>query len=219
MFHDRKDAGQQLGSALAKYKDTNVLVLAIPKGGVQVGYHVAKKLNADFSILIARKLPYPDNPEAGFGAVAEDGSTFIFPHAEHWLSRSLVEHIIEEQREEITRRIGVLRNGQPLPEITGRSVILVDDGIAMGSTMRSAIMLCKNKNAAKIVVAAPVTGERVAREMERIADEVVILEVPPFFHAVANAYRNWYDVSDREAIEIMERWQHEEQKRQGNPDL
>jgi putative phosphoribosyl transferase len=212
MFDNRKDAGQQLGRALARYKDTDALVLAILKGGVQVGYHVARELNADFSILVARKLPYPDNPEAGFGAIAEDGSTFIFTHAVRWLSKELVDQIIEDQKQEIKRRIAVLRNGRPLPEIRGRTVILVDDGIAMGSTMRTAVMLCKNKKAGKIVVAAPVTGERVVRELGVMVDEVVILEVPPFFQAVAQVYRDWYDVSDREVIGIMERWEREKQK-------
>jgi len=210
MFKDRKDAGERLARALRKYKNRKVLVLAIPRGGVEVGYEVAKYLNADRSILVSRKLPYPDNPEAGFGAIAEDGSTFIFEDAKRWLSEETIDRIMEEQKQEIKRRIEALREGKPLPEIINRVVILVDDGLAMGSTMRASIMLCRNKKAGKIIVAAPVSGRAVAEEIGKIVDEVVILEKPVFFQAVAQVYRNWYDVSDREVIEIMERWQSEQ---------
>ena len=215
MFRDREDAGQKLARALTKYKDTDALVLAIPRGGVEVGYHVATYLNARLSILVSRKLPYPDNPEAGFGAVAEDGSTFIFEDATYWLSKETIERIIRQQKEEIRRRIAVFRKGKPLPEIAGSVVILVDDGIAMGSTVRAGILLCRKKEAAKVVVAAPVTGESVERELSKLADEVVILEKPPSFRAVAQVYYNWYDVPDAEVLEIMERWEAEHRAEEG----
>ena len=208
MFEDRKDAGRKLAKALEKYKNKGVLVLAIPRGGVEVGYQIAKYLNADFSVLISRKLPFPYNPESGFGAIAEDGSTFIFEDAERWLSRQTIAEVVKKQKQEIKRRIAVLRKNKPLPEITDRIVILVDDGIAMGSTMRASIMLCKNKGAGKIIVAVPVSGEDMAKEIEKIVDEIVVLEKPQFFQAVAQVYRNWYDVSDKEVLEIMERWKH-----------
>jgi len=215
MFRDREDAGQKLARALTKYKDTDALVLAIPRGGVEVGYHVATYLNARLSILVSRKLPYPDNPEAGFGAVAEDGSTFIFEDAVYWLSKETIERIIRQQKEEIRRRIAVLRKGEPLPEIAQSVVILVDDGIAMGSTVRAGILLCRNKEAAKVVVAAPVAGESVERELSKLADEVVILEKPPFFRAVAQVYYNWYDVPDKEVLGIVERWEAEHRAEEG----
>ncbi len=98
MFVDRKDAGERLAGALEKYKDKNVLVLAIPRGGVEVEYEIAEHLNADFSIIVSRKFPFPDNPEAGFGAVAEDGSTFIFSDTERWLPKYAINEIVEEQR-------------------------------------------------------------------------------------------------------------------------
>ncbi|MEE9455777.1 MAG: phosphoribosyltransferase family protein [bacterium] len=205
MFEYRKDAGERLARALEKYKGEDVLVLAIPRGGVEVAYEVAKYLGVDYSLLVARKLPYPHNPETGFGAVAEDGSIFIFERAAVWLGRKRIEKITKEQLREIIRRIDVLRKGKPLPEISGRTVVLVDDGLAMGSTMRAAIMLCKNKKAAKIVVAVPVAGREVANEIAAIVDELVVLEVPPFFQAVAQVYRNWYDVGDEEVLEIMAR--------------
>lgn len=211
MFEDRRDAGENLAKALHKYKDKNAVVLAIPKGGVEVGYQVARYLNAELSIIVARKLPFPDNPEAGFGAIAEDGSTFIFEGAERWVGRDAIDEIVREQKYEIKRRIEVLRKGKPLPEIKDRIVILVDDGIAMGSTMRASISLCKNKKA-KIVVAVPVSGRDVAAEIRELVDELIVLEMPPFFRAVAQIYRNWYDVSDEEVDEIMARWKSERRR-------
>jgi len=207
MFEDRKDAGEKLAKALKKYKDKNTLVLAIPRGGVEVGYQVAKYLNASFSILVTRKLPYPDNPETGFGAIAEDGSTFIYRNAVRLLPEGMIDEIIREQKQEIRRRVAVLRKSRPLPALVNRTVILVDDGIAMGSTMRASIILCKNKGAGKIVVAVPVAGERSVAEIGEMVDEIVVLEEPTFFRAVAQVYRHWHDVSDREVIEILKRWQ------------
>ncbi|MHC4621083.1 MAG: phosphoribosyltransferase [Planctomycetota bacterium] len=207
MFEDRKDAGQKLAEALDAYREQNPLVLAIPRGGVEVAYHVAKRLGAEFSILVARKLPFPDNPEAGFGAVAEDGSTFILDYAARHLSPHTVEEIKKEQTFEIKRRIETLRKGEPLPQIIGKTVILVDDGIAMGSTMRAGILLCRDRKAKEIVVASPVASSSTAAAFEKIADGVVILEKPRLFRAVAQVYVNWYDVSDEEVIGIMESWE------------
>ena len=205
MFIDRTDAGIQLGKALLKYKGPDTIVLAIPRGGVEVGYQVAKALDAPLSLIIARKLPFPDNLEAGFGAVAEDGSIWLVPRFRSYLTQDTVEEIIADQTAEIRRRIDALREGQKLPDIKGRTVILVDDGIAMGSTMRASVKYCRNQEAGKVVVAAPVTGSDTAWDMKRIADDVVILDIPPYFRAVAQVYRNWYDVPDEEVLEIMSR--------------
>lgn len=205
MFKDRKDAGERLARSLEKYKGKDAIILAIPRGGVEVGFEAAKYLNLDFSILISRKLPFPDNPEAGFGAAAEDGSIFVFEHAKRWLTAEDIERIIDEQKKEIKRRVAVLRKNETVPGIKGRTVILVDDGIAMGSTMRAAIMFCKNRSAGRIVVAVPVSAQQAEDEFRALADEVVILEKPPFFSAVAQVYKNWYDVADEEVIEIMDK--------------
>ena len=211
MFEDRRDAGKKLMQALEKYKGKNVVVLAIPKGGVEVGHQVAEHLKADFSLIVTRKLPFPDNPESGFGAIAEDGSVFIYEQFAFFYPEQTVQKIISEQKKEIKRRIDVLRKGRPLPEIRGKTVILIDDGIAMGSTMRASIKLCQNRGAKKIVVASPVAGREVAEEIGRMVDEVIILEKPMFFRAVAQVYRNWYDVSDQEVMEILEKWEKEQQ--------
>ncbi len=207
IFRDRKEAGRYLAEALMRYKAEHPVVLAIPRGGVELGFEVAKALDADFDLLIARKLPFPDNPESGFGAIAEDGSLYIIKEAAWYLSQTIVERIIAQQQEEIRRRIATLRGGRELIPVEGRTVILVDDGIAMGSTMHAAIAYCRNHGAAKIVVAAPVTSARVKAQLAREVDDVVILTTPPDFHAVAQVYANWYDVSDEEVLEIMRAWE------------
>ncbi len=192
---------------MAPYAGEQALVLAIPRGGVEVGYQVAKYLHCDFSIIVVRKLPFPDNPEAGFGAIAEDGSTYFIDRALAALPSGAVEEIVREQSLEISRRIDVLRKGRQLPRIQDRAIILVDDGIAMGSTMRAAVMLCRNKNAKEVIVASPVAGPSVAAEFSELADHVVILEKPVLFRAVAQAYADWHDVSDREVLDVMRMWE------------
>ncbi len=203
MFKNRKDAGHQLARALNNYKDQNVLVLAIPRGGVEVGVQIADELKADFSILVSKKLPFPDNSEAGFGAVAEDGSIFMFRGTANWMPEPIINEIVSEQKEVVQQRIHTLREDRPLPEIEGRTVILVDDGIAMGSTMRASVMMCRKQNAGKIVIAAPVSGTHALKDMQGLADDCVILETPPDFRAVAQVYENWYDVPDEEVIQIL----------------
>ena len=209
IFKDRTDAGVRLARALEDYRNRNVLVLAIPRGGVEVGYQVARYLDADFSIVITRKLPFPENPEAGFGAIAEDGSTFIFRDATRSLPPPTVERIIHQQQKELDRRIRVLRGGEPLPEIADRTVILVDDGIAMGSTMRASIQLIKEQGAGRIVVATPVASWWVAQEIEAMVDQVVVLTKPASFRAVAQVYQEWYDVPDTKVLEILDKWRRE----------
>ncbi len=210
MFQDRKDAGERLARALEAYRGTpGLLVLAIPRGGTEIGYEIARYLEADFDLLICRKLPYPFNPESGFGAIAEDGTIYINPRASIPMSEAEVLEIIRQQQEEIRRRIQVLRGGRPLPSLQGRTVILTDDGIAMGSTMHAAVEMCRKAGAARIVVAVPVAGPYAVAEFSRLADDLVVLESPPNFHAVAQVYRNWYDVSDEEVLAIMERWRQE----------
>ncbi|MFO7948964.1 MAG: phosphoribosyltransferase family protein [Candidatus Fermentibacteraceae bacterium] len=206
MFRDRTEAGRRLALELEEHRSENPLVLAIPRGGVEVGIQVAEHLDAPLELLVVRKLPLPGNPEAGFGAVAEDGSTFLYPGAARRIPRREMQRVKSRQREEIRRRIETLREGRPLPDISGRTVILVDDGLAMGSTMRAAIELCRNRGAARIVVGVPVSGARTASDIEDLADRLHVVEIPPYFRAVAQVYRNWYDVSDSEVLDLMDRW-------------
>jgi len=207
MFNDRSDAGLKLARKLEKYRNSGALVLAIPRGGVPVAYPVASYLRAEFSLLISRKLPFPDVPEAGFGAVTEDGSLSLIPDARLWLADDEIERIIKLQEREVLRRIKVLRGGRPLPIIAGRTVILIDDGLAVGSTMKAAVLLCRRQKAGWIVVASPVAGDRAAAELKAMADETVILEIPDDFQAVAQAYRFWNDLTDQDVLQIMRDWE------------
>ncbi len=206
MFKDRKDAGQKLAAALQAYQGKNALVLAIPRGGAEPGYEVAKILRCDIALLICRKLPYPQNPESGFGALAEDGSLYINKRAAASVSDDAIERIILQQSREIKRRIQTLRKGSALPPLKGRTVILVDDGIAMGSTMHTAVELCRKAEAGRIIVAVPVAGREAIEKFSKMADEVIVLESPANFYAVAQVYENWYDVSDEEVLALDSRY-------------
>lgn len=208
MFKDRKDAGRKLATALMRYKEKDAVVLAIPRGGVEVGCEVAKALKVPFSVLVTRKLPFPDEPETGFGAIAEDGSIVLLEGAASWLPEDTIERIKKEQICEIKRRVAVLRSGQPPPDIGKKTVMLVDDGLATGSTMLAAIGYCRNKKAAKIIVAVPIAGEEAARLVDEAADMVIILEKPAYFRAVSQGYENWYDMPDEETANILKTYSH-----------
>ncbi len=205
MFKDRKDAGQKLAEALQSYKEEDPLVFAIPRGGVELGYEISKALDTDFSLIICRKLPFPFNTESGFGAMAEDGSLYINKLAAASVSQKEIEQIIAQQNLEIKRRIQILRGGRPLPSIKERTVILVDDGIAMGSTMHVAVELCRKEGAKRIIVAVPVASRKTIQKFSQMTDEVVVLESPVHFYAVAQVYENWYDVSDEEVLDLLKR--------------
>jgi len=202
-FKDRRHAGRLLADALSDYRSENPLVLAIPRGGVEVGIEVAEGLDCDFDLIVVRKLPFPDNPESGYGAIAEDGSTFVFDRFARSVPEKTRKRIEEEQQAEIRHRVQLLRKGGDLPEIKGRTLILIDDGIAMGSTMRASVAMCRNKNAGRVIVAAPVSSKQSRKEFQSIADDVVILSTPAFFQAVAQVYENWYDVSDQEVLTLL----------------
>ena len=207
MFKNRQDAGIKLAEKLLSWKGKDTIVLAIPRGGVPVGFEVAKTLGTDLSLLIVRKLPFPYNPESGFGAIAEDGSVVILPGASRNLQKELIETIVADQEKEIERRVHILRGNRPLPELAGKNIILVDDGIAMGSTMRAGVRCVSKKEPARIVVATPVSSPEAAHALSQMeaVDEVVILEEPRFFHSVAQSYQNWQDVPDHEVINFLNR--------------
>lgn len=206
MFKDRKDAALQLAKALEKYKNTNALVLGIPKGGAETGYFIATYLNAEFSLIISRKLGHPYNPEYGIGAVAEDGTIYLNESVNPEVPEETIQALAQQQQKEIERRITLLRKGEPLPVIKGRTVILVDDGIATGATLYTAIQMCRKQEAGKIIVAAPVSGKEKKRDLMQIADEVVILETPEMYRAVSQAYESFHNLTDEQAFEFMEKW-------------
>ncbi len=210
MFRDRKDAAEQLALALEKYRDKGVLVLGIPRGGAETAYYVARYLNAEFSLVISRKLGYPFSPETAMGAIAEDGSTYITPAASQRTDD--IAEATRQETAEIKRRIQTLRMGNPLPSITGRTVILVDDGIATGATLFAAIQLCKKHKAAGIVVAAPVASEKMETILRNMVDDVVILYEPPYYHAVSQGYETFENLTDEETVSFLKRWEREQQE-------
>lgn len=203
VFADRREAGEELAKLLeTKYKDRNALVLGIPRGGVLVAHEVAKVLNGDLSVVITKKLPHPLQEELAIGACAEDGSVFLTSLAKD-LEPEVVQNIVLSQTKEIKSRIDRFRNGQPLPEIKDRIVIIVDDGIATGSTIVPAIKLCKARKAARVVVASPVSGERYVSQINNLADEVVIVVKPLEFYAVGQIYQDFHHLTDVEVKEAL----------------
>jgi len=207
MFTNRKQAALLLAKALEKYNDKNVLILGIPRGGAETAYYIAQQLHAELSLLIVRKLSYPQNPEYAFGAIAEDGTIYYNPYSKIDLSQEMIDAIEEEQQKEIDHRIEVFRKGYPLPDITNKTVIIADDGIATGATIFAAIKMCRKKKASKVVVAAPVASKSKEKELLKEADEVVILEKPATFLAVSEAYESFYNLTDEETAAFMEKWE------------
>lgn len=202
-FKDRADAGKELAAILEpKYKDTNPLILGVPRGGVEVAYYVAKQLHAELSLVISKKLPFPGNEEYGFGAVSEDYSVYISPHGQGSLAPKAINLIIEGQIDEIKRRVEKYRNGKPLPDMKGRTVIIVDDGIATGVTLVPVIKLCRKKEAGKIVIAAPVSGTTFDAHLHE-ADDIVIVVQPERFYAVGQVYETFGDFDDRQLMDLL----------------
>lgn len=208
MFFDRVDAGKQLAAALNKYQSFSPIVFAISDGGVPVGIEIAKRLHLDFSVIIVQKLTFPGETDYIIGALAEDNSMFLLPTAASMLSLEKVKSIVSEQRKEISRRRKILRNDEPLPDITQKVVILVSDGIALGSVVYAAIYLCQKNNPSKIIVAAPVSSPEVARSLEELSDvhETIILKQPDFFQHVSEVYENWQEIPEHEVLDILLDW-------------
>ncbi|MDR8390446.1 phosphoribosyltransferase [Aliifodinibius sp. S!AR15-10] len=198
MFEDRKEAGRALGSALKKYQSAKPVVLAIPRGGVEVGYFAALTLGCDFDIIITRKLCYPQQPEAAFGVIAEDGSLYFDPWSNKYLTKDIIIKVQTKEKKEIQRRVLQYRNGEDLPSLKGRVVILVDDGIATGATMFGAIRMCCKHHPEKIVIAAPVSGLTRLSKLETEADEVLILNKYQHLAAVSQGYCNFTDLTDED---------------------
>jgi len=206
MFLNREDAGNKLAKALKEYKPKHPLVLGIPRGGVEVGYHVAIELNSDFDIIVIRKLGHPQQPEAAFGALAEDGSLYLDPWSKKYLTKEMIENVIAREKKEIRRRIKTYRAGEKLPDFKGRTIILVDDGIATGSTVFAAINMCRNLNPRKLIVAAPVSARSQVSKLAVKADEVVVLDKKINLMAVSQAYKNFANLSDNEVTHFMDQW-------------
>ena len=207
-FLDRRQAGQILSQKLNDYKaDKEILILGLPRGGVVVAEEVAQALGAPMDVILLRKLPYPPQPELAVGAVAEDGTTFIneeFRHAVEQQPESL-EPIVREQMEIIRNRAKRYRPHRHAHGWKGKTVILVDDGIATGATMKVAIRAARSGEASRVVVAVPVAAPSSIRELQSEADKVVCLNAPEYFYAVGQAYENFDQVTDEEVCAILDR--------------
>ncbi|MCL6520342.1 MAG: phosphoribosyltransferase [Armatimonadetes bacterium] len=205
-FEDRVDAGRKLAEHLLNYKDKGAVVLAIARGGAPVGLEVAKRVHALFDVIVPRKIPIPWNPEAGFGAITEDGTIVLNQR----MVRSLrltpeeIEEAANEVRKEIIRRAEAFRGGKPPLEIEGKPVILVDDGLASGYTMLAAIESARKHGPSAVIVAVPVASGGAVRLVQPKADDFVALIISerlPF--AVADFYLRWTDLTDEEVIACL----------------
>ena len=203
---DRADAGRRLAARLAGYQDETPIVLALPRGGVPVGAEVSRALGAPLDIFIARKLGAPEQPELGIGAVAQGGLLVLNERIVRALklSEEHVKRAAEEELREVGRRLRLLRGDRPEPEVRGRTVILVDDGLATGATARAAILALRERGPGRLVLAVPVCPPRTADLLLREVDDLVFLETPADFYAVGYYYEDFQQVSDEEVVRLLE---------------
>jgi len=209
IFENRQDAGRQLAEKLTEYNEQSVIVLAIPNGGVPVALEVAGALKADLDLVISRKIPIPLNPEAGFGAIADDGTIILneIVVKSIGLSRQQIEYEASKVRAEIKQRSLLYRGNRPLASVNGRTVILIDDGLASGFTMMAAVESVRRRRPREIVVAVPTASAIALKQVERVADKVVtcVTGFMPRF-AVADFYHHWYDLDDDEVVRYLNQW-------------
>lgn len=210
VFQDREEAGKVLAQMLEpRYGGRDdVTVLAIPAGGVPVGLQVRERLGASFDLVIARKLKIPGNPEAGFGAMAYGGSLFLNkPLMEELrLDEGDVEAETAVVEVELEKRDRLFRGGRPLPDLSGRAAILVDDGLASGYTMLATIQMAKELGARVTVVAVPTAPQRTIERIETEADEIYCPNIRTgIFFAVADAYASWYDLQEDEVLDLLQK--------------
>jgi len=207
LFIDRKDAGSRLAKKLEKYKDRDdVIVLALPRGGVPVGIVVAQSLKAHFDIFIVRKLGVPGQKELAMGSIAMgdiqvENEDII---REAGISRKTIDMVAGREREELIRMEKLYRGDRPWPEIKGRIVILVDDGLATGASMQAAIQSVRRMHPGRIVAAVPIGDPDVCRDLENEADEVVCVETPRHLDAISSWYKNFRQVSDKDVRSMLE---------------
>lgn len=206
IFKNREEAGRQLAAKLLHYRDDpHGLILALPRGGVAVGYQLSLALHLPLDVFITRKIGAPGNPEYAIGAVAETGSHYLNQEAigSCGLSRYELEQLIHVQEQEIARRKHLYRQGRPLPLLTGRTVLLVDDGIATGSTFMASALAIRNLQPRRLVGVIPVGPPSTIREVRSHVDELVILMTPDPFAAVGHFFVDFTQVEDRDVLEYL----------------
>jgi putative phosphoribosyl transferase len=208
VFADRGDAGVRLAARLLKYKDQNPVVLGVPRGGVPVAFEVARALNAPLDVIIVRKLGAPGQSELGIGAVVDGDHPETILNREMVkalrVSRDYLEREIRNQLKEIHRRNRVYRTGRARIELKDRTVILVDDGIATGGSIRAALRGIRQQEAKKVVLAIPVGPADSIESLRDEADEIVCLSTPPAFFGIGEFYRDFHQLADAEVIRLLE---------------
>jgi len=204
LFADRREAGQRLAAALASLAGDDVVVLGIPRGGVEVAAEVARALNAPLDVVIPRKVGAPGNPELGLGAVAEDVEVLderlirVLRVREDYLREE-----IARQQEEIVRRAAAYRGDRAPAPIESKTAVVVDDGVATGGTAAAALRWARGKGARRVILAVPVAPREAIRRLEQEADEVRALATPEPFYAVGQWYESFPQVSDQRVVELL----------------
>jgi putative phosphoribosyl transferase len=211
-FWDRKDAGKRLAEKLIAYSGNNTQILAIPRGGVPVALEVAKKLNATLDVVVVRKIPIPWEPEAGYGAVTDDGTVVLNePLVQRLqLTQSQIQEDVNKVKAELDRRSAAYRGSKPFPSLKDKTVILVDDGLASGFTMVAAVKSARQHGARKLVVAVPAASIGAFKQLKPLTDDLVCLIISDAtWFAVASFYQQWSDLTDDEIIKLLEPWRAE----------
>jgi putative phosphoribosyl transferase len=206
VFADRNEGGERLAEKLRRFKDQNTIVLALPSGGVPIGKAIRQEIDSDFDLLVVRKIQIPWNAEAGFGAVNLDGDVLInetLLYALH-LPEAEVQGQIDKTKTVLQRRNELFRQGKAFPDLSNRLVILADDGLASGFTMRAAIEFVRKRKPATIITAVPTGSADTVDRIIREVDCVVCLNVRESYpFAVAEAYRLWYDLNEEEILKLL----------------
>lgn len=205
-FRDRRDAGRLLASRLERYRDRDAVVLALPRGGVPVGYEVARALGLPLDVFVVRKLGVPGREELAMGAIAGSGQVVANEDVVRALKLGpeVLRRVAEIELRELRRREQEYRGGRPPPRLAGRIALVVDDGLATGSSMRAAVLALRASQPARIVIAVPVAPEPTCRELAAHADEVVCYSTPRSFLAVGQAYEDFTQVTDGEVRQLLE---------------
>jgi putative phosphoribosyl transferase len=206
MFKNRKEAGVKLAEELKDFaEERDLLVLALPRGGVVTGAEISNRIKAPLDVLIVRKIGHPWQPELAVGAVSETGSIVYNEEvvSSVGVTKEYLRREIERQRGETARRQQMYRDGRRLPNLGGRSIILVDDGIATGATMKAAVEALKREQIGMLIIAVPVAPPDTAAVLQKIADVFICLEIPDDFMAVGSYYEEFPQVTDREVMAIL----------------
>ena len=206
LFRDRREAGRVLAGLLAHHRDRpRVIVLGLPRGGVPVAYEVATALGAPLDVFLVRKLGVPGHEEVAMGAIASGGTLVLNDDVVRGLGigPEVVRQVAEREGRELLRREQAYRQGRPAPELAGATVIVVDDGLATGASMRAAIQALRRLRPARIVVAVPAAPESTCRELEALVDEVVCATTPTPFLAVGESYWDFTQTTDEEVRDLL----------------